>query len=131
KIKCRSSPECRRAQRSGQSRSNLPSESTSSAKASSKPRPPPRSRPPRHRAMEHLDMSRLSQMSKEALDAAQQSMSLSQEELEKLAQSMKDQQSLEDALKNLQMAKQLASDCKLDGGQCKGCNGQGDYAALY
>jgi hypothetical protein len=83
------------------------------------------------RAMEQLDMSKLSQMSKEALDAAQQSMSLSQEELEKLAQSMKDQQSLEDALKNLQMAKQLASDCKLDGGQCKNCNGQGDYAALY
>jgi DNA repair exonuclease SbcCD ATPase subunit len=83
------------------------------------------------RAMEQLDMSKLSQMSKEALEAAQQSMSLSQEELEKLAQSMKDQQSLEDALKNLQMAKQLASDCKLDGSQCSNCNGQGDYTALY
>lgn len=83
------------------------------------------------RAMEQLDMSKLSQMSKEALEAAQQSMNLSQQELEQLAQAMKDQQSLEDALKNLQMAKQLASDCKLDGGQCKDCNGQGDYAALY
>jgi DNA repair exonuclease SbcCD ATPase subunit len=83
------------------------------------------------RAMEQLDMSKLSQMSKEALEAAQQSMNLSQQELENLAQAMKDQQSLEDALKNLQMAKQLASDCKLDGGQCKNCNGQGDYAALY
>jgi hypothetical protein len=83
------------------------------------------------RAMEQLDMSKLSQMSKEALDAAQKSMDLSQEELEKMAQAMKDQQSLEDALKNLQMAKQLASENKLDGSQCKDCNGQGDYKALY
>jgi DNA repair exonuclease SbcCD ATPase subunit len=77
------------------------------------------------RAMEQLDMSKLSDMSKEALEAAQQSMNLSQQELENLAQAMKDQQALEDALKNLQMAKQLASECKLDGGQCKDCNGQG------
>lgn len=83
------------------------------------------------RAMEQLDMSKMSQMSKEALQAAQESMSLSQEELEKLGQAMKDQQSLEDALKNLQMAKQLASDCKLDGGQCQGCQGMGDYEKLY
>ena len=83
------------------------------------------------RAMEQLDMSKMSQMSKEALQAAQESMNLSQQELEQLAQAMQDQQSLEDALKNLQMAKQLASDCKLDGKACEGCNGQGEYAALY
>ena len=39
--------------------------------------------------------------------------------------------SLGDALKNLQMAKQLADQQKLDGGQCQNCNGMGDYAALY
>lgn len=83
------------------------------------------------RAMEQLDMSKMSQMSKEALDAAQQSMSLSQQELDQLGQAMKDQQSLEDALKNLQMAKQLADEGKLDGSQCKNCNGMGDYEALY
>lgn len=83
------------------------------------------------RAMEQLDMSKLSQMSKEALDAAQQSMSLSDQELEQLAQSMKDQQGLEDALKNLQMAKQLADQQKLDGSQCQNCNGMSDYEALY
>ncbi len=83
------------------------------------------------RAMEQLDMSKLSQMSKESLEAAQQSMSLSQQELEQLAQAMKDQQSLEDALKNLQMAKQLADQQKLDGGQCQNCNGMADYEALY
>jgi len=83
------------------------------------------------RAMEQLDMSKLSEMSKEALEAAQQSMSLSQQELEQLAQAMKDQQALEDALKNLQMAKQLAGQCELDGEACKNCQGMGDYAALY
>jgi exonuclease VII small subunit len=71
--------------------------------------------------MEQLDMSKLSEMSKEALEAAQQSMSLSQQELEQLAQAMKDQQALEDALKNLQMAKQLAGQCELDGEACKDC----------
>jgi hypothetical protein len=75
------------------------------------------------RAMEQLDMSKLSEMSKEALEAAQQSMSLSQQELEQLAQAMKDQQALEDALKNLQMAKQLAGQCQLDGEGCKDCQG--------
>jgi hypothetical protein len=44
---------------------------------------------------------------------------------------MKDQQSLEEALKNLQMAKQLADQQKLDGQQCKDCNGMGDYASVY
>jgi hypothetical protein len=83
------------------------------------------------RAMEQLDMSKLSEMSKEALEAAQQSMALSQQELEQLAQSMKDQQALEDALKNLQMAKQLAGQGQLDGEACKDCQGMGDYAALY
>ena len=83
------------------------------------------------RAMEQLDMSKMSEMSKEALQAAQESMSLSQQELEQLAQAMGDQKALEDALKNLQMAKQLAGQCQLDGEACKECQGMGDYASLY
>jgi hypothetical protein len=83
------------------------------------------------RAMEQLDLSKLNEMSKEALQAAQESMSLSQQELDQLSQAMKDQQSLEEALKNLQMAKQLADQQKLDGQQCKDCNGMGDYASVY
>ena len=83
------------------------------------------------RAMEQLDLAKLSQLSKEALDAAQKSLNLSEAEMEKLAQSMKDAQSLEDALKNLQMAKKLAGQCELDGEGCKKCNGMGDYAALF
>ena len=83
------------------------------------------------RAMEQLDLAKLSQLSKEAMDAARDSLNLSEEELAKLAQSMKDLQSLEDALKNLQMAKMLADAKCLDGEACKKCNGMGDYAALY
>ncbi len=83
------------------------------------------------RAMEQLDLSKLSQLSKDALDAAQESLNLSAEELEKLAQAMQDLKSLEEALKNLQMAKQLADAKSLDGEACKDCKGMGDYAALY
>ena len=83
------------------------------------------------RAMEQLDLAKLDQLSKSALDAAQDSLNLSAEELDKLAQSMQDLKSLEDALKNLQMAKMLADAKCLDGEACKDCNGMADYAALY
>ena len=83
------------------------------------------------RAMEQLDLSKLSQLSKDALRAAQDSLSLSAEELEKLAQSMQDLKSLEEALKNLQMAKMLADGKQLDGEACKDCKNMADYAALY
>lgn len=83
------------------------------------------------RAQQQLDLSKLSELSKESLEAAQQSMNLSEQELQQLAQSLQDLQNLEDALKNLQMARQLASQCKLDGEACKECQGQSDYAALY
>ena len=83
------------------------------------------------RAMEQLDLAKLSQLSKDALDAAQSSLNLTEEELSKLAQSMKDLKSLEEALKNLQMAKQLADAKSLDGEACKDCKNMGDYAALY
>ena len=83
------------------------------------------------RAMEQLDLSKLSHLSKDALDAAQESLNLSAEELEKLAQAMQDLKALEEALKNLQMAKQLADAKSLDGEACKDCKGMGDYAALY
>ena len=83
------------------------------------------------RAMEQLDMAKLGDMSKESMQAAIDSLNLSQEELEKLAQSMKDLGSLEEALKNLQMARRLAGQCQLDGGQCKDCDGMADYEALF
>jgi len=83
------------------------------------------------RAMQQLDLSKLSELGQDALAAAQESLQLSEQELEQLAQSMKDAQSLEDALKAAQLARQLAMQKLLDGEACKDCNGMGDYAALY
>lgn len=83
------------------------------------------------RALEQLDLSKLNQLSQNALDAAQDSLNLSAEELEKLAQSVQDLKSLEEALKNLQMAKGLADGKSLDGEACKDCQSMADYAALY
>ena len=83
------------------------------------------------RALEQLDMSKLAGMSKEAMQAAADSLSLSQEELQKLASAMKDGQALEDALKNLQMAKELGAQGKLDGEALKDCQSSGDYAVLF
>ena len=83
------------------------------------------------RAMEQLDLAKLSQLSKDALNAAQDSLNLSAEELAKLAQSMHDLKALEEALKTLQMAKQLADAKCLDGAACKDCQTMADYAALY
>jgi chemotaxis protein histidine kinase CheA len=83
------------------------------------------------RAMEQLDLSKADGLSQEAMKAAMESMNLSEQELQQLAEAMKGGQDLEDALKSLQMAKQLAEQQKLDGSQCSECKGMGDYAALY
>ncbi len=83
------------------------------------------------RALAQLDAAKLSQLSQEAMQDAMDSLQLSEQELEQLAQSMKDGKSLEEALKNLQMAKQLAGLGKLDGEACQGANNMGDYAALF
>ncbi len=83
------------------------------------------------RALEQMDLSKLGAMSREAMQAAMDSLNLSEQELEQLAQSLKDAKSLEEALKNLQMAKQLADGNALDGNECKDCNGMADYARLF
>jgi hypothetical protein len=83
------------------------------------------------RALEQMDLSKLGALSKDATQAAMDSLNLSQEELDQLSQSLKDGKALEDALKNLQMAKQLADKNQLDGSECKDCNGMGDYAKLF
>jgi chemotaxis protein histidine kinase CheA len=83
------------------------------------------------RALEQMDLSKLGQLSKEATQAAMDSLNLSQQELDQLAQSFKDGKALEEALKNLQMVKQLADKNQLDGSECKDCNGMGDYAKLF
>lgn len=83
------------------------------------------------RTLEQLDLSKISALSKEAMQSAMDSLKLSQEELDRLAQAIKDGKQLEEAMKNLQMAKQLAEKGQLKEGECKNCQGQGDYAALF
>ena len=59
------------------------------------------------RAMEQMDMAKQKGMNKDAMDAANESLKLSQEEMQHLAEMAKDAHNLEDALKNLQTAKGL------------------------
>lgn len=85
------------------------------------------------RAAEQLGMAKGKGLSKDALDAANESLNLSKEEAQRLAEMFKDMENLEDALKNLAAAKQLNEQGKLDGkdAQDAGASSQQDYQKLY
>lgn len=83
------------------------------------------------RALEQLDLARDPALSREAMKGLQQSLNLTEQELEALSQSLADLKDLEDALRGLQMAKQLNARGKLDGEGTGECEGIGDYADLY
>ncbi len=85
------------------------------------------------RAAEQLGMAKGKGLSKDALDAANESLNLSKEEAQRMAEMFKDMENLEDALKNLAAAKQLNELGKLDGkdAQDAGANSQQDYQKLY
>ena len=83
------------------------------------------------RALDQLAMSKTNGLSSEALQGLSESLDLTQLELEQLAQSARDLKNLEEALKALQLAKQLNGLKPLDGKQCKSCNSLGDYQKLY
>ncbi len=83
------------------------------------------------RALEQMDLSKLSELSKEGAQAAADSLELSQEELDQLAQALKDGRQLEEALKNLQMARQLAGQGELDGKEGEACKGMSAYSDLF
>jgi hypothetical protein len=83
------------------------------------------------RVLQQLDMAKLEDLGKNGLEAAGESLKLSEAELERIAEMLKNIRLLEDGLKNLQLARQLADLCRLDGEACENCNGMGDYAALY
>ncbi|MFH1423204.1 MAG: hypothetical protein ABIH42_10905 [Planctomycetota bacterium] len=76
-------------------------------------------------------MSGIDALSQDALEALQQTLDLSKEELEQLAQSFKNIESLEQALKTLQLAKRLNEQEQLDGDAGKGCESLEDYEKLY
>ena len=83
------------------------------------------------RAMEQLEAGKMEELSAEALKGLQESLDLSELELESLAQSMRDLEALEQALETLQLAERLNELEALDGEACKDCQGIGDYAQMY
>ncbi len=83
------------------------------------------------RALEQMQMAQDNGLSKQAMEAVEKSLQLSEEEMAKMGQNMKDLQSLEKALKSMQMARQLAKDGKLDGSEDGDAASIDDYAALF
>ena len=82
-------------------------------------------------AIEQLDMSAMQGLESEALDALQESLELSQMEIEQIAQMMRDQAALAEALEALNQAKARNELQPLDGAQCAGCGAMGDFAGLF
>lgn len=83
------------------------------------------------RALEQLAMAEMGGLSPEALEALQESLDLSEFEMEELAQAVRDLKALEDALRTLQLAKRLNDMELLDGEPCSACDAMADYANLY
>lgn len=83
------------------------------------------------RAMKQLEMAKSEEMSKEAMEALKESLELSEQEMNQLAQTVKDLKKLEEGLKALNMAKQLNEQEMLDGQQCEGCESIADYEEMY
>jgi hypothetical protein len=83
------------------------------------------------RALEQLAMAGMEGLSGEALQGLGESLDLANMELADLERLLQDGQALEEALKALQLAKQLNQLGKLDGAQCGQCQGMADYAALF
>ena len=83
------------------------------------------------RALEQIGMAKNKDAANEALQAAADSLNLTKEELERMAENFKDANNLEDALKNLAKAKQLNQDGKLDGADAANAKTMEDFAKLY
>jgi hypothetical protein len=83
------------------------------------------------RAMKQLEMAKMEGMDKESVEAAERSLDLTKLELKEIAQSAKDLKALEEALKTVQMAKQLNDQEKLDGEQTEGAQTIEEYAEFY
>lgn len=83
------------------------------------------------RALEQLDMAQQQGMQQQAMEALKQSLGLTEQELQQLAQTIGDQQALEEALKLIQQAKRANDAGQLDGDQFGNCAGLGDYASIF
>ena len=83
------------------------------------------------RAMKQLETSKMEGLDTESVEAAEKSLELTKLELKEIAQSAKDLKALEEALKVVQMAKQLNDQEKLDGEQSEGAQSIEEYAEFY
>jgi hypothetical protein len=83
------------------------------------------------RAMQQLDMASMEGLSQEALEGLKDSLDLAMLEMDAAGQSLRDLQSLEEALKALQQAQALNDMEPLDGKDGAACKTIGDYAELY
>lgn len=83
------------------------------------------------RALEQLELAASEGNAAEALDALSKTLELTEEELEQLAQSAGDLKQIEEALRTLEMARQMNQQQPLDGAQCENCNSLSDYQELY
>jgi hypothetical protein len=83
------------------------------------------------RAMKQLETAKMEGLDQESVDAAERSLDLTKLELKEIAQSAKDLKALEEALKVVQMAKQLNDQEKLDGEQADAAQTIEEYAEFY
>src|SRR4029077_11683510 len=83
------------------------------------------------RAMKQLETAKMEGLDQESVDAADRSLDLTKLELKEIAQSAKDLKALEEALKVVQMAKQLNDQEKLDGEQSDAAQTIEEYAEFY
>jgi hypothetical protein len=84
------------------------------------------------RAMKQLEMSKMEGLDpQEASEALRESMELAKQELQEVAQQVTDLEKLEEALKMVQMAKELNQREKLDGEETEGFSELGDYEEYY
>ncbi len=84
------------------------------------------------RAMEQMEAGRMNEeISREAMQAAIDSLELSKQEAKELAQAVQELKKLEEALKAAQMARQLNDEGRLDGSEAEGLTSIEDYAELY
>lgn len=83
------------------------------------------------RAMKQLETAKMEGLDQESIEAAERSLDLTKLELKEIAQSAKDLKALEEALKVVQMAKQLNDQEKLDGEQSDAAQTIEEYAEFY
>lgn len=84
------------------------------------------------RAMQQMELSQNKGLEQDAMQAAMQSLELSEKEVAAVEQAVKDMKELEEALKTIQQAKKLNEQEKLEGGEKTGeFKSLADYEAFY